>query len=194
MMKVENVPFPHIIIDNYFTDEEYNLVWKEINFLEDKLKNSSDLNYLQEGPDKYLTNSTGLILDSVYYDRSVSDILRICTDKLFYGNLYESVKDNNEYWGYLSHSNVDFTKLRKYTNHQGYQEHQDFWVNILVSTTLQKNNFKGGELFFPRHNYEIPTENNKTIIFPGWVTHSIKPIISGERYAITNYIHCRVPN
>jgi hypothetical protein len=75
----------------------------------------------------YLTDSSGLSLDSTYFDRSVSDILRIMDEKLFSQEFYDSVIDENEYWEYFLRANKDFTKLRKYTSEQHYQPHQDIY-------------------------------------------------------------------
>jgi predicted 2-oxoglutarate/Fe(II)-dependent dioxygenase YbiX len=84
------------------------------------------------------------------------------------------------------------------------------WVNVLVSTTLQKDDVEGGDLFFPNttlqkddveggdlffpnHSYMIPTKDNQTIIFPGWVKHGVTSVMSNDRYAITKFIHSTVP-
>jgi hypothetical protein len=76
-MKIKNDPFPHIIIEDYFTDVEYKLIWREIDFLSSKLKTPSDFSAAQNDDGEYLTDSSGLSLDSTYFDRSVSDILQI---------------------------------------------------------------------------------------------------------------------
>ena len=55
--------------------------------------------------------------------------------------------------------------------------------------------FTGGELFFPRHNYELTCENNSIIILPGWVTHGVKEVKIEDsvyydgwgRYSITSF-------
>lgn len=188
-MRIENDPFPHIIIENYFTEVEYNLVWREIEFLSSKLKGPDKFFAAISDDGEYLTDSSGLSLDSTYYDRSVSDILRIYDEKLFCDEFYESIIDENEYWEYFLRGNRDFTKLRRYTNQQHYQAHQDMGVNVLVSTTLQKEECEGGDLFFPNHAYMIPTKDNQTVIFPGWVKHGVTSVMSNDRYAITKFIH-----
>ena len=192
-MRIENDPFPHIIIENYFNEVEYNLVWREIEFLSSKLKSPGNFSAAQNENGEYLTDSSGLSLDSTYYDRSVSDILRIYDEKLFSGEFYDNVADENEYWEYFLKANKDYTKLRKYTNQQHYQAHQDMWVNVLVSTTIQKEECEGGDLFFPNHAYMIPTKDNQTVIFPGWVKHGVTSVMSNDRYAITKFIHSSVP-
>jgi len=193
MMKIKNDPFPHIIIEDYFTDAEYKLIWREIDFLSSKLKTPGDFSAARNSDGEYMTDSSGLLLDGTYFDRSVSDILRILDDKLFSQEFYNSIIDENEYWEYFLDANKDFTKLRKYTSGQHYQPHQDMWVNVLVSTTLQKDDVEGGDLFFPNHAYMIPTKDNQTIIFPGWVKHGVTSVMSNDRYAITKFIHAAVP-
>lgn len=192
-MRIDNTPFPHIIIDDYFTDSEYKLIWREIEFLSSKLKTPSEFFAAKNDLGEFVTDSSGLSLDATYGDRSVSDILRILGEKLFSDEFYNFIIGKNEYWEYFMRANKDFTKLRKYTNEQHYQPHQDMWVNVLVSTTLQRENCVGGDLFFPNHSYMIPTKDNQTVIFPGWVTHGVTSIVEGDRYAITKFIHSTVP-
>lgn len=193
-MKIENLPFPHIIIENHFSKSECNLIWREIDFLSSKLKGPADFSAATNYDGEYLTNSSGLCLDSVYGDRSVSDILRIFESKLFDEEFYSQLIDSDDYWECLIKSDKDFTKLRKYTNEQDYQPHQDVWVNVLVSTTFEKEQCSGGDLVFPSHAYIIPTKHNQTIIFPGWVKHGVTPVMTNDRFAITKFIHCSVPN
>lgn len=190
-MRIKNDPFPHIIIENYLSDEEYALVWREIEFLESKLKLPEEYSAAKNPEGDYYTDALGISLDVAYGDRGVSDILSIFNKKIFLNTEFiEELVDENEYWNCIKHSNTDYTKLRKYPPLSRYEPHIDQWVNALVSTTLEKAGGAGGDLFFPKHSYTIESEDNKTVIFPGWVCHGVTTLQGHDRYAVTKFIHC----
>lgn len=190
-MRIENKPFPHIIIEDHFNDDEYNLIWREIKFLSDKLKKPEQYSAAKDIEGNYLTNSLALSLDSSYNDRNISDILSIFYNKIFLDmNFIERIVSENEYWNCIKYSNSDYTKLRKYFPSSRYNKHIDPWVNALVSTTFQEVDGSGGDLFFPNHSYIIECKDNQTVIFPGWVAHEVTTVNNYDRYAITKFIHC----
>ena len=55
--------------------------------------------------------------------------------------------------------------------------------------------FEGGQLYFPKYDYEVSCDNNSMIIFPGWVEHGVREVSIKEsdyfegwgRYAITSF-------
>ncbi len=55
--------------------------------------------------------------------------------------------------------------------------------------------FEGGELVFPRYNYEFACDNNSLIMFPAWVEHGVSKVSINDsdyfdgygRYAITSF-------
>lgn len=189
MMIIKNNPFPHIIIDSYFTTEEYSLIWKELDFLLPNLQGPEEFGAATNSNGEFVTNSSGLTLDSVYSSREVSNILKF-SNKIFDTDLCDQFSQQNEYWDIVMASNVDYTKVRCYKEGDSYDAHQDLWVNAIVSTTISHDKFIGGDLFFPNHNFTIKSENNRTIIFPGWVKHGITKVVKNKRFAITKFIHC----
>lgn len=185
-------PFPYIILENTFDENEIKLLWKEIDFLEPKLKTPDGFSAAINEDGEYITNSVGLSVDSIYNDRSCSDILTICQKK-FFDNCLESYEEyiaSSDYWITWRDSNNHYTKLRKYSPGQGYNPHADTWVNVLISSTLYRGEGSGGDLYFPYHDLTIQTNNNQTVIFPGWVEHSVLDVEEKDRYAITIFVHC----
>jgi Rps23 Pro-64 3,4-dihydroxylase Tpa1-like proline 4-hydroxylase len=59
--------------------------------------------------------------------------------------------------------------------------------------------FKGGNLVFPKYDYEYECNNNSVIIMPGWVEHGVSEVSIENsdyydgwgRYAITSFINCK---
>lgn len=188
-IKIENDPFPYIIIEDYFTEDECDLIWKEIDFLYSKLGTPEEFFAAQDDDGTYITNSLGLSLDNIYRNRKISDILTI-SNKIFDSDLCQKFESKNEYWCVINCANTDYTKLRLYNESSKYDSHRDQWANAIASTTLSLDEFLGGHLYFPRHDFTIRSGNNKTVIFPGWVEHGITEIRKGSRFAITKFIHC----
>ena len=56
-------PFPHLIFDNFYNQEELDLIWEELNFYTkpNKLFEAKDFGGLVDK-----TNSHAIILDSLY--------------------------------------------------------------------------------------------------------------------------------
>jgi len=192
-IEINNDPFPHIIIENYFNEDECGLIWKEIEFLFPKLSDPTVFAGAKNPDGSFMTNSYGMTLDNVYRNRDISDILTF-SNKIFSNELFLKLIEKNDYWYTIDHSSSDYTKLRYYGEGTKYDPHQDTWVNVLVSTTFCKDELEGGDLYFPNHNYLIKSEHNKTVVFPGWIRHGITEVIKNYRFAITKFIHCGVPD
>ena len=189
--QIFNEPFPHVIIENTFDEYQLKLLWRELDFLLDKLGDPEEYAAAQRDDDTYLTTAKGRSLDTLYGDREVSDILKI-TEDVFFTNakLYEELLEHNDYWVTWKESNADFTKVRRYYPGDGYEPHADYWVHVLITTTFCHAEDTGGNLYFPKHDYEIETKNNKTVVFPGWIQHAVTDVVENDRYAITKFVQC----
>ena len=194
-------PFPHLIVDNFYDDKELELIWEELKFYTKpgKLLEAKDFGGIVNK-----TNSHAIALDSVYMDdkvngvnyRNLSNILTV-NRKLFTSGVLDAFAKIHECCWIAPMSNFDITKVRYYHNKEYYEAHADISFQFLAFSYFYKEpkKFTGGELFFPRHNYELTSENNSIIIFPGWVTHGVKEVKIEDsayydgwgRYAITNF-------
>ena len=93
--------------------------------------------------------------------------------------------------------NTDTTKVRYYHDKEYYEPHTDMAYQFLSFSYFYREpkKFTGGELIFPKHDYEYSCENNSMIIFPGWVEHAVKEVsidnsdyYDGQgRYCISNF-------
>lgn len=184
-------PFPYIIIDETFDGEEYPIIWKEISFHLNKGLTPEEYQGAKiDG--KYLTNSKGLILDQLYSGnyRKLSEILTICNRKFFNQEICETILPHNSYWRTYYDSTKDITKLRRYSSGDSYEAHYDSYVHALISTTICPKEDVGGNLFFPEHDLEVETKDNRTVIFPGWIKHGVTKVLENDRYAITIFSWC----
>ena len=81
-------PFPHLIFNNFYNEEELDLIWEELNFYTkpDKLFEAKDFGGVVDW-----TNSHAIELDSVYVGkfRPISNILTV-NRKLFNDDVLKS--------------------------------------------------------------------------------------------------------
>lgn len=176
-------PFPHLIVENMYNEEELALIWQELEFLNNlgKFKNPDEYGAAKfDG--EYSTSSKGIILDNVYYDRSFSNILNI-NRKLFKHT--ETYSNLSPYHFKFLVCNIDSTKLRYYSNKDYYRPHRDYNSDTIACTYFYKKpkKFSGGELFFPEYNYQIECLDNTCIIFPSYFNHGVKEVtITDKNY------------
>ena len=187
-------PFPHLIVDNFYDDGELELIWEELKFYTkpDKLLEAKDFGGVIEK-----TNHRALQLDVIYDGcRDISNILTV-NRKLFTSGILDVFAEIHESCWIAPMCDYDITKIRYYHDKEYYEAHTDKSFQFLAFSYFYKEpkKFTGGELFFPKHNYELTCENNSIIILPGWVKHGVKEIkIENSnyydgwgRYAITSF-------
>ena len=200
-MRVENLnlEFPLILIDNYYNQEELDLIWEELNFLGSKNKlHLGDDPRSGSAVDKDsnpLKNNYSVSIDSLFaYDRNFSNILKV-NRKLF--NEWDSIIRQNNHWFYKNlKCENDFTFLSYYENNNYYNLHQDdSFVTVLSWFYKEPKKFKGGDLIF-ENGQKIRVLNNRTVIFPSMIKHGVESIIMEEvdldkkmgRFCITQFL------
>ena len=187
-------PFPHLIVNNFYNDEELELIWEELKFYTKpgKLLEAKDFGGVIEK-----TNHRALQLDVIYDGyRDLSNILTV-NRKLFTSKILDVFAEIHESCWIAPMSDYDITKVRYYHDKEYYEAHTDKSFQFLAFSYFYKEpkKFIGGELFFPKHNYELTCENNSIIILPGWVKHGVKEVKIEDsnyydgwgRYSITSF-------
>ena len=141
-------PFPHLIVEDFYNEEELELIWEEL---------------------KFYTKPNKLLEPKIY------------------GGVV----------GYTESKAILLDNLYKKFDGEGYKPHTDKGFQFLAFSYFYKEpkKFSGGELYFPKYDYEFPCNNNSMIIFPGWVEHGVREVSIKEsdyfdgngRYAITSF-------
>ena len=201
---VYDAPFPHIIYDNFYNQEELDLVWEELKYYTKpgKLLEAKDF-----GGVINKTNSHAIALDAVYINdtknnvnyRKLSNILTV-NRKLFLPEILEPFANIHDCCSIAPLASYDITKIRYYHDEEYYAPHLDKTFQFLEFSYFYKEpkKFEGGELYFPDYNYELPCTNNSMIIFPGWVRHGVKKVSIKNsdyydgwgRYCISSFFCC----
>ena len=192
-------PFPHIVFHNFYTDEELDLIWEELNFYTKPNKLFDVEDYM--GVVGY-TKAKALHLDSVYTgkNRVLSNILEV-SRKVFDDQILEPFSNLDDCCTFAKSTNYDHTKVRYYHNGDYYKSHTDTYFEFLAFSYFYKEpkRFDGGNLIFPKYDYEFNCEHNSLIMMPAWVEHGVSEVKIKDsdyyegygRYAITHFFGCK---
>ncbi len=165
-------PFPHLIVENFYNEEELSLIWEELNFYTKPGKLLPALNY---GGVVDKTNSSALFLDAVYRNGNedkdkpdyskLSNILTV-TRKIFKSDIIDVMSQSDISCRTFTRNNSDATKVRYYHNGEYYKPHTDASCLFLVFTYFYREpkKFTGGELYFPPYDYEFLSHNHYHIL------------------------------
>tara|TARA_B100000614_G_scaffold194611_1_gene175855 strand:+ start:476 stop:1108 length:633 start_codon:yes stop_codon:yes gene_type:complete len=192
-------PFPHIIFHDFYDDRELELIWEELNFYTkpNKLFDVEDYN----GVVGY-TNAKALQLDLVYPTkyRTLSNILQV-TRKVFDKQILEPFSNLSDCCSQAKYCNWDVTKVRYYHNNDEYKPHTDRLFHFLAFSYFYREpkKFSGGNLIFPKYDYEFTCDHNSLIMMPSWVEHGVGKVSIDDsdyfdglgRYAITHFFSCK---
>jgi len=195
-LHVIKYPFPHVVINDYFTEEELKRVWKELNFLtqKDKLQIPEKTGTARNEDGTPKKRNSGLFLDEVYSNRDISDILK------FGRKIFDDVESRkiiaNSCWElkpWLDGIGRFTTLVSYYEDSDYYKPHKDIgFFTTLVHLFTEPKHYTGGELYFPEFDFTVPTVYNRMFIFPSQLEHQVNLVkmnnsdFSGYgRYTIT---------
>ena len=192
-------PFPHLVFHNFYTDEELDLIWEELNFYTRPKKLFDVEDY--QGVVGY-TKAKALHLDSVYTgkNRVLSNILEV-SRKVLDKQVLEPFSKLDDCCTLAKSANYDVTKVRYYHNGDYYKPHTDTFFEFLAFSYFYKEpkKFDGGNLIFPKYDYEFSCGHNSLIMMPASVEHGVSEVSIKDsdyydgygRYAITHFFGCK---
>lgn len=174
-------PFPHVLIKNFYTVDELENIKHELRFLNkpDKMMSSG---FIHGGCGT--TTHKALLLEEVYSNRKISDILTIL-DRKYTKEIVDSIIEKFPSYIKLRYINSKLTKARYYFNGEKYGAHTDYTTDFVTLSFFHSNpkKFSGGELHFTDYNYTVECSDNTFILFPSYVKHEVFEIkISDDEY------------
>lgn len=169
-------PFPHLIVESAFNENEQDLIWKELEFinLNDRLSCKSTNNIFE--------NKILVAIGDIFSDQRFSDI-----SKLTSVSLNREIKEKfsqlnfgyNSIWNTYNHK----TFLSYYGENDSYEYTNNFSLyTILTFFYKEPKKFLGGELTFNDFNFEINIQNNTSILFPSFIPYSIKKVTFNKTF------------
>jgi len=196
LLPITDEKFPFLVIDNFYSDEELEKIWKEIDFLGDKVK--PEYNVVAKKHGKPLASVKRLYLDNLYTTRKTSNILEFFPDKLYSQEVADTYVNLVPSGINFATSNHDTTQLSYYENKDGYKSHTDVSQHTALTWIYKEpKKFEGGDLIFTQSNVKVDCMYNRTVLFPSWYYHAVTQIkMSDEdlnkglgRWAITHFIN-----
>ena len=192
-------PFPHIVIERFFEEDELASIWDELKFLTyaHKLQGPDRTAAASENGKDFKKNGKGIFLFDVYRNNDTSDIIR-CSAKLFNKQLAEIFSNFNYLFDYVRCSNRYGLLLNYYGDGDYYLSHRDNSTMTAVITLFKEPQaFTGGDLVFSKYKHSLAPQNNRMIIFPGIIEHEVSTVhienetpFSGEgRYSLNMFLN-----
>jgi Rps23 Pro-64 3,4-dihydroxylase Tpa1-like proline 4-hydroxylase len=182
-------PFPHVVIDNFYDDQELKDIKDELHFLA-KPGKLMPPGRIHGAPG--MTTHGALMLEEVYSNRKVSDILSIFKKK-YTKEFIDSIVNKWPSFEKLRHINSRVTKVRYYHNGEGYVPHIDANRDFIALSYFHSHpkKFQGGELHCTDYNYTLDCADNTFILLPSYIKHEvIKVCIENDDYFNQNGRFC----
>lgn len=194
-LNIKNLPV--VLIDNLYNADQQIDIWQELEFIsgKDKMKDPEDTGTATDANGNILKKNKAMPLDTIYADRSVSNILtenRILWDEKFMDNLM----DHHLFFRYLRFSNMDSTLVSYYEDSDYYAPHRDDAILTAITWFYKEpKKFQGGD-FTIEDEVKIECKHNRCVLFPSMLQHSVDPIKLDTnlknkkygRYAISQFI------
>lgn len=176
-------PFPHVIIEKFFEEDELALVWDELKFLtyEHKLRPPEKTAAAVDENQQRKKHGAGLFLFDTYRDKDTSDVIR-CASKLFSRELVKILQDFNYIFDYLASSNRYGILLNYFQDEDYYLNHTDrSCMTAVISLFREPKGFTGGDLVFTKYGHRLEQKNNRMVIFPGIIEHEVEKVSMQEK-------------
>tara|TARA_R100001086_G_scaffold100696_1_gene50421 strand:- start:2876 stop:3499 length:624 start_codon:yes stop_codon:yes gene_type:complete len=193
---LKNDLFPFLVIDDFYSEDQLNLIWKELDFLYDKIKPEYEIVAKRNG--EPIASVKRIYLDSLYNHRETSNILSIFPQSLYRKEIVDMYVKSVPSGINFATSNSDSTQLGYYEHKDGYKAHTDTTQHTVLTWLFKKpKKFEGGDLIFTQSKIKVDCFYNRTVIFPSWYYHAVSEINMKEedkdkglgRWAITHFIN-----
>ena len=143
-----------------------------------------------------LKKNKGLFLDTIYSERSISNIL-ILNRRSFDPEIIDAFSDLSFGYQSIKKTNGDTTLISYYENADYYKPHEDSSMYTAVTWFFKEPKaFVGGDFYFSDYNLKIEVQNNMMVLFPSFVKHSVGEILSKDeslsgygRYSMTQFVY-----
>jgi hypothetical protein len=197
----ENCTFPFVVIDNWYTVNEENNIWKELDFYTSQENKDRAENTIVAKDDKgnSLGKSYRFYMTDYYsqvgFKKSHISNYMYKQKSIQFHNI---IKECMPYGRYFTSSNRDTTLISYYEQDDHYEPHYDnFLWTCLIWMVREPRMFTGGNFDFPESGYEIKLKNNRMIMFPCCYLHRVSPIkfytqpkeIGYGKYTITHFYY-----
>jgi predicted 2-oxoglutarate/Fe(II)-dependent dioxygenase YbiX len=188
----------YLKVENYFTDGELDLIWKELDHLnrpgifEDPAATGASMS---NETGEIRKRNAGVFIKDVYQKPKYSAIQQ-SLQKLFAGYTHQYALKHYTNQGVMQ-TNSSNHLISYYENSDHYLPHRDEAVATALHWLWKEpKKFEGGEFTFTETDETIPLTNNTMIIFPSYAEHAVSPVIMDPedcgkglgRYCLSTFI------
>ena len=178
----ENKAFPYMLVDDFYTTEEQDLILEE-------LESYRKENLYSDGKreDGYgvspAANLNRLYLEELYpNNRQHSSILKVYK-KIVLPEVIENYKKTTPAARQFEITNNDCSVISYYEDSNNYGEHFDkFMHTVLIWFYKTPKRFTGGNLRFPEINKTVECIHNRMIMFPSYYLHEVDKVKIENKY------------
>jgi predicted 2-oxoglutarate/Fe(II)-dependent dioxygenase YbiX len=171
-------PIHYIYIEDFYTEEELNLIWLELECylsIPERLLPPEETGSATDEDGNIRKENRGVWLDNVYTQdyRHMSNILNV-NQKLFRP---EIINQQSSWFFKDAHLNTDGTLISYYEDCGYYLKHND--VSYMTACTWffkEPKKFTGGDFHFCDYDITVECKNNSTVIFPSNLYHSVDTV------------------
>lgn len=200
--------YPHIIIDNWYTEEELGLIWKELDFYSSReiatIEKAENTIVAKDLKGESKSNAFRFYLWDTYTVKGTkfSHIIQA-----LYKQQSEEFKKIVEKGMPLHHNNyintnTDSTMVSYYDHEQEYKSHKDSTqFTFLVWLYKEPKKFKGGDFCLTEANKRIKCIPNRMVMFPSYLGHKVYPVkmdsdakFGDGRYCVTHFFNWEAKN
>ena len=175
-------PFPHVLLENFYTDGEMKAIMDEKRRLDPHLLPPELTGTAtHEGTGHTLKYNSGIFLSDAMPNSEIISLSR----RHIFQELVDQI-DCDWWTGLWRRNNYESWMLSRYSNGQYYNSHIDMSLfTLLVWFYEEPKPFTGGDLIFTDYQYTIPCINKTGVIFFGPIRHEVPPVQGDGRYTLT---------
>ena len=171
-----------LLVEEAFDKKEYDEIWDEtLKFAKSpNLSTDRQMTGVATTPDgkPIAYNKYGFFIDTLYQNRMDSPYLRNYKKFIYELQTHSELKKSLT-WNAAFQTTSDTTLFAKYTKDGNYNGHYDSSVvTQLFWMCGSPKKFTGGDLIFDDFNVTVEFKTNTALIFPGWLKHTITPVVS----------------
>lgn len=191
-IEIIDIPCPVVIIDDFYSDDELELIIRELDFLSpEKLLPPDITGAATDNDGRMKKENQGMFLDDLYSDRNVSDILTL-NRKAFSPEVVKTLTDAHDiFYGY-QFANSDSTLVSHYKDGNYYEPHRDSSIFTTLSWFYkQPKPFEGGDLILTDYDITIECKLNRMVFMYGSTQHEVLKVKGDGRYCISNFVNMK---
>ena len=196
-MKISNIKthgLDCVVVDDIYSEQELKDIKKELVSLIPYAIPPEHTYTATNKDGSYKKTCLSLGLDVHYIrDRSKSPLLNL-NRKIFTEAFNDQLKEYSCFYKHLKTATRDITLVNYYKSKEKYEGHYDEFP-LTALTFFELGKVSGGGIIFEEYDTKVDFKDNRTIIFPGCVTHATEPIITDEdgyRVSMAQFVTYRI--